>query len=107
MIMHGDCKTVFTLIESGTTMDWFFEGVCTALHMASQQGHHDVVAILIHAGADVNLATTDEYADSPLILAAQNGHVECVDYLIKAGANVNYARRCQTIRKTMDRFRHY
>ena len=67
------------------------EDGCTALHMASQDGHPEVVRSLVRAGADVNLAKTDEYASSPLIIAAQNGHVQCVDILIEAGAHVNYA----------------
>ena len=31
----------------------------TPLHVASQEGHHDVVQILLKAGAEVNAATFD------------------------------------------------
>ena len=31
----------------------------TPLHVACQEGYHDVVQILLGAGADVNIATSD------------------------------------------------
>ena len=33
----------------------------TSLHTASQNGHTDVVDLLVRAGADVHLATTEVY----------------------------------------------
>jgi ankyrin repeat protein len=43
----------------------------TALYVAAQQGHVDVVRALIKAGADVN--RTKEGAVAPLHIAAQEG----------------------------------
>jgi ankyrin repeat protein len=81
------------LIEAGANVNYArSKGGCTALIVASENGHHDVVRTLVRAGADVNLASTDEYAESPLFRAAQEGHVQCVDILIEAGAHINYAR---------------
>ncbi|CAI8051151.1 Ankyrin repeat and KH domain-containing protein CBG24701, partial [Geodia barretti] len=58
------------------------------LYVASQEGHSDVVDILLEAGADVHQATTKSGA-VPLGIAAQQGHTETVQRLLKAGANVN------------------
>jgi serine/threonine-protein phosphatase 6 regulatory ankyrin repeat subunit B len=66
---------------------------CTALYIASHNGHREVVDSLVRAGADANQTATDEDAYSPLIIAAERGHVQCVHILIEAGAHVNYATR--------------
>ena len=35
----------------------------SAVYAASQEGHTDVVELLVQAGADIHLATTDEVSD--------------------------------------------
>ncbi|CAI7993919.1 Ankyrin repeat domain-containing protein 17 [Geodia barretti] len=57
-----------------------------------QEGHSDVVDILLEAGADVHQATTED-GDVPLGIAAQNGHTETVQRLLEAGANVNHQNK--------------
>ena len=63
-----------------------------ALKWASINGRLEVVLVLLSAGADVHV--DDDY---PLQLASSNGHVEVVRVLLSAGANVhvddNYALR--------------
>jgi ankyrin repeat protein len=48
---------------------------------AAREGHTDIVALLIEAGADVN--------DGSLERAAREGHTDIVALLIEAGADVN------------------
>ncbi|CAI8043476.1 Ankyrin repeat domain-containing protein 29, partial [Geodia barretti] len=67
-------------------------GWCQSTLCASQDGHSDVVDILLEAGADVHQATT-ENGDVPLGIAAQNGHTETVQRLLEAGANVNHQNK--------------
>ena len=49
----------------------------------AQNGHEGVVALLLAAGASVNLATKD--GATPLFLAAQNGHAGVVALPLAAG----------------------
>ena len=54
--------------------------------MASQNGHVEVVRVLIDAGALINQANTN--GATPLLMASQDGHVDVVRLLIDAGATV-------------------
>ena len=57
----------------------------TALHCAVQEGHPDVVEVLIDAGADIEARTTE--ASTPLHYACENGKLAIVKVLVKAGAD--------------------
>ncbi|KAK9939491.1 hypothetical protein M0R45_016186 [Rubus argutus] len=59
----------------------------TALHMASANGHLDIVEYLVCRGVDLN--APNEEMNTPLHWACLNGHVEVVKKLIFAGANVS------------------
>lgn len=68
-----------------------------ALHSASQNGHEEIVRLLIEHGADVNATIIDspslpykeiKVGASPLHLAAWNGHEGICRILIEAGADV-------------------
>ena len=59
----------------------------TALLMASQFGHVDVVQALLAKGADVN--AKDSRGLTALMMASQFGHVDVVQALIAKGADVN------------------
>jgi len=59
----------------------------TALDMAVCQDDVSTVTLLIHRGADVNLA--DDYGWTPLMGAARNGHEKIVNILLNAGASVS------------------
>jgi ankyrin repeat protein/beta-lactamase regulating signal transducer with metallopeptidase domain len=58
----------------------------TPLHYAAQQGHEDVVEVLISKGANVN--PTNE-CRKPLHWAVMRGHTSIVKLLIEKGADVN------------------
>ncbi|KAI5783465.1 ankyrin repeat-containing domain protein, partial [Pyronema domesticum] len=57
----------------------------TALHLAAEMGHVEVVQTLLEAGADANL--TYQAGWTPLYYACQNEHVEIIKALIEYGAN--------------------
>lgn len=76
----------------------------TPLHSAAMQGHADVCAELIAAGADVN-HQTDPQRYAPLHSAAFAGHVAALRVLLAHGADrelVNYRqeRPADTARRT-------
>ena len=58
----------------------------TALHCAVLEGHHDVVEVLIDAGADIDARTSEGRA--PLHYACEDGKLAIVKVLLKAGADV-------------------
>ncbi|KAJ9438284.1 Ankyrin repeat [Diplonema papillatum] len=59
----------------------------TALHLASWNGHSEVVKELIAAGAKVDVQDND--GSTALHLASENGRSEVVKELIAAGAKVD------------------
>ncbi|WOK96098.1 hypothetical protein Cni_G04803 [Canna indica] len=59
----------------------------TALHMASANGHLEIVEYLIRNEADVNALNSEK--NTPLHWACLNGHIEVVKLLIQGGANVS------------------
>ena len=59
----------------------------TALVWAAAEGHADVVAALIQAGAEFQM--TLESGFTPLLFAVRQGHTDVVRTLVKAGVDVN------------------
>ena len=62
----------------------------TALHSAVDEGHPDVVQLLIDAGADIETKDTDGL--SPLRLGSTLGHLDVVKMLVEAGAGTDKER---------------
>ena len=62
----------------------------TALHSAVDEGHPDVVQLLIDAGADIEVK--DEVGRSPLLCASVEGHLDIVKMLVEAGAGTDKER---------------
>jgi ankyrin repeat protein len=58
---------------------------CTALYLAANQGHAEVVKVLLEAGAKMNIG--EPFGDeTPLGAAIRKGHAEVVQILKEAGA---------------------
>ena len=72
--------------DSDTTLGGRFG---SPLIVAAQEGHHEVVAALIAAGASVDEAS--DTGRTPLYVAAENGHHEIATALLAARANVDLA----------------
>ncbi|KAG6402698.1 hypothetical protein SASPL_134902 [Salvia splendens] len=58
-----------------------------ALHMASANGHLDIVDYLVRNGVDVNACNVEK--NTPLHWASLNGHIEVVKRLILSGAEIS------------------
>ena len=59
----------------------------TALHLAAESGHLDIVKLLLDCGANVN--SRGNFDRAALHLAAESGHLDIVKLLLDCGANVN------------------
>ncbi|EFJ19912.1 hypothetical protein SELMODRAFT_444080 [Selaginella moellendorffii] len=64
---------------------------CTALHMASANGHLSIVKYLIERGENVNACNAEN--NTPLHWAALNGQVQVVEELIASGASASALNR--------------
>ena len=85
---YGHTETVRYLVGL-PEVDVNYRGMCseTALHCAVNQGHPDMVQVLIDVGADIDTRNDDGH--SPLHCASQEGALEVVKMLVEAGAGVN------------------
>lgn len=85
---NGDVETAGLLVASGAAMDARTRlGAHRPLHVAAKEGHGEVVAFLLKAGADVSPLTTTGAA--PLHFAAASGDLPSVSALLGSGANVD------------------
>ena len=78
------------LLVIGVNVDYTNEKGKTALLVASEQGHKEMVNCLIAANADVN--ASDVNSQSALIIASENNDVELAQILLNAKANPNHQR---------------
>lgn len=85
-VRSGKFEAVQWLLARGAHIDARCDGRITALHTAIEQDEVEIALALIAAGADVNVQTSDEDRNTPLILAAKKGHAELITALLAAGA---------------------
>ena len=78
--------TIKLLVEQGAEKDQTFGNRQeTALWVAAENGHLDVVGYLSEQGADKNKA--NRYEVTPLTIASCNGHLDVARYLLKQGVD--------------------
>lgn len=86
----GDAETLRTLLRNGGDADEVQADGRSALHFAADEGNLELVRMLIHAGANVDVGTRIG-AYTPLHMASRNGHAEVMRALLAAGANLRAA----------------
>lgn len=84
----GLIKIVGQLLENGIDIAATDEDGGTALHRAAENGHVDVVMLLLHKGADINFQKKKQRLTA-LHLAALNGHSAVVKSLLQEGAQAD------------------
>lgn len=72
------------LIEYNCTVNQMCVKRWSAMHEAAKQGRHDIVALLLKNGGNVN--QRDGFGVTPLGVAAEYGHCEVLEHLIHKGA---------------------
>jgi ankyrin repeat protein len=78
--LEGDLTEVKAMLAAGVNVNAKRDDAnVTALILASQNGHLEVVQFLLDAGADVNVETND--GATALMVAAHNCHLEVVQAL--------------------------
>ena len=97
---RGHTETVRYLVGlKEVEVDHTDDDRCTALHLAADKNHADVVQVLIDAGADIEARDNTGY--SPLHFACRSGSLDTVKLLVRAGAGVcvtgNDGHTCLTI----------
>src|SRR5208337_2012632 len=85
---NGDWAKVETLLKDNPALVSSRNNYgTTPLHLAVENGHKDVVELLLAKGADVN--AKDKSGVTPLHIAAQKGHRDVAELLLATKADVN------------------
>jgi len=83
---NGDSVSVEMLIRKGVNINATYQGV-NSMMFAAQNGHTDIVKILLKNDAKPNVRAVD--GNTSLILSILNGYIETAEYLIRNGADIN------------------
>lgn len=84
----GNILAVTYLLENGALIAMYDFFDKSALLLASEEGHKEVIKILLAAGADVNTIQNNELGATALMRASREGKIELVKYLIENGAHL-------------------
>jgi ankyrin repeat protein len=92
---EGDLKTVQALISAGDDVNQQNDEGDTALIIAIEKGHKEIVTALLEQ-PEIDLNHENNFAHTPLILAIEEGDNEIVTALLaKSGIDVNYKNKDQ------------
>jgi ankyrin repeat protein len=86
-VERGDRQAVLSLLNSGADVNAAQRDGATALHWAAYANDPETTALLLGAGAKVNVRNALDV--SPLALAAQQGGAAAIEQLLAAGAGPN------------------
>lgn len=84
----GNLEGIKNLVSQGIDPNTTNVAGASAIELASNYGHREVVSFLLSQGASPDPTTTNPHS-SALIYAATNGDLELVQLLVSYGANVN------------------
>ena len=85
-VTAGNNEAVEFLLQLETVnIDHTNEEGKTALMLACERGHEDIVHSLLSAGANVNIQDNDGWA--ALMIASKNNHISIIHMLLQANAN--------------------
>ena len=84
----GNVKVVKQFLDNGSATANEKSFAWSALQMAADKGHLEVVKLLVEKGAEIDYPHPINKM-TPLHLAAYSGHDEVVKYLLSKGANPN------------------
>lgn len=82
-IKLGNIEYAQLLIKHGAAANPLLDDCSNALILATDSGHHAIVKLLLEAGANPNIETTDIENKTPLMIAASRGHKEIAAMLIE------------------------
>jgi ankyrin repeat protein len=86
----GDIDEVAALLSMDNRLTRTFDADgWSPLHLAAHYGHPDVVALLLHNNAPVDLRSTNQMANTALHAAIAGRRSDVVEVLVDAGADVN------------------
>lgn len=92
-VCTGHQEIIEVILKKQPNLNILVNGM-TALAKAAELDLHDIVKILVEAGADVNVAKLNCF--TPLMAAASKGNLEVVKYLLKNNAVVDQRVNDQT-----------
>ena len=59
---------------------------------ACNNGHAEIVKLLIQNKALINISCCHEQKVTPLYFAAQNNHIDVINILLKFGGDINFGK---------------
>jgi ankyrin repeat protein len=87
---NGDTDEVAALLSMDNRLTRTFDADgWSPLHLAAHYGHADIVSLLLHNNAPVDLRSANQMANTALHAALAGRRAEVVPILLDAGADVN------------------